>query len=136
MATLLEQVRAILSQRGLVPQPGDYVIQDDGSGPYLAKWNSDRLGVPPTPAELALVTEAQVAAAKQAQLDAQATAAFDPSQPGFQQEHVRMMLAAVLKVTHQRLQTVAQAAGLPATTVGTFAAYVADVRADFRGRLT
>ena len=133
--TLLDQIRAILAQRGGVAGPNDVVVQDDGTGPYIARWNSDRVGARPTAAELAGGTEATVTAAAALALDQQADAAFDPTKPGFQLEHVRPLVAAMLKVTHQRLAAVAQAAGVSAGTVGTFAAFVGDVKTDFRTRL-
>jgi uncharacterized protein YkwD len=42
----------------------DYSVSDDGSGPQIARWDEDRLGPIPTPEQIAVVTDADVAAAR------------------------------------------------------------------------
>lgn len=41
----------------------DYIVRDDGSGPFIAYWDP-ALGVEPTPAEMDAVTPAQVTATR------------------------------------------------------------------------
>ena len=50
----------ILTQRGIASPPaGSFQLQDDGTGPYIADWNSTLLGPQPTQADLASVSDTQ-----------------------------------------------------------------------------
>lgn len=46
----------VAHKRGLNPQPNEVVVQDNGTGIFLAHW-AERLGAKPTQAELNAVTQ-------------------------------------------------------------------------------
>jgi hypothetical protein len=48
---------AIIVARGFTPRPTDFVLRDDGRGPYIAGWDT-RVGAQPTADEIDAVPDA------------------------------------------------------------------------------
>ena len=69
---LYEKCRGILSDRGILNPPDQsFLLRDDGTGPYIAAWNTETLGAQPTPEELnAASASAGISAIAASQRDA------------------------------------------------------------------
>lgn len=79
-------------------------------------------------------TAAEKTAARDLQKDATVEACFGAGGQ-FDQQVLKAAFAAVMKKTHDYLQAIETAAGLPTTTVPNFSTFVSEVKADFKSRL-